>query len=158
MKKRILVPITCLSLTGIFLTNATLPVLAQDKSQILSNINSLYPNINYDEYLNIKNEISKLGNESNKDERGIGSITGKVIKKILLENKQKIVRLLSKLPNGDEIATIFLDHFDDLINILDDVKDGVEGAIRIFFKSVGFSDFWADIMADAIMTVIGFFL
>lgn len=156
MKGKTSKSVTCLLLSSLFLANVPIQAFAQTKTIVSTN--KSYSKIDYNEYLHIKSEIANLSNNVNKDTKGLGSLTGKIAKKLLIDNKQKVVRLLSKLPNGDEIATIFLDYFDDLINILDDVKDGVEGALRLFFKSVGFSYFWADLLADAIVTVISMLL
>ena len=117
--------------------------------------------LGYSEYLSIKNEINELkltNSTTNKKQRGIGSISAKVAKQLLIKNKSKIANLLRKLPNGSRLSSIFLDRFNVITNALDRVTEGVEGAIRGALMKVGFSYFWADLLADAIMTILGFFI
>lgn len=132
-------------------------VQAASKNNI-SYVKTEFNELNYNDYLNVKNEINKLKIEnsltSNK-ERGVASITAKVAVQLLKKYKTKIVSMLKKLPYGSKLASMFLDKFDFIINALNNVTEGVEGAIRNALISCGFSYFWADLLADGLMTILG---
>lgn len=132
-------------------------VQAASKNNI-SYMKTEFNELNYTDYLNVKNEINRLKIENSltrNKERGVASITAKVAMQLLKKYKTKIVSMLKKLPYGSKLASMFLDKFDFIINALNNVTEGVEGAIRNALISCGFSYFWADLLADGIMTILG---
>lgn len=153
-KKRITKSIT-LALVGItFLTPTFNSISAMEKSQIPISRNV--------EEMSIKQMSiyadDKLAMVEDKNERGVATITAKVLRKTLIKYKSKIVTLLKKLPYGDTLSDMFVKYFDRLCSFLDKVSGGAQQAIYKFFRNMGFSHFWADLIADGIMTVIGWLL
>lgn len=109
--------------------------------------------------VNLNNEAwSNEFHEENKQERGLVTITTKVARKMLTKYKTKIITLLKKLPYGNKLSSLFTKHFDKLCSFLDKVSGGAEQAIYKFFRGLGFSHFWSDLIADGIITVIGWLL
>ena len=148
---------------GLLITSSStmLPKTQIVQAASKNNINYIkteFNELNYTDYLNVKNEINKLKMENSltsNNERGFGSMTAKVAMQLLKKYKTKIVSMLKKLPYGAKLASLFLDKFDFIINALNNVTEGVEGAIRNALISCGLSYFWADLLADAIMTILG---
>lgn len=110
-----------------------------------------------------KEQIEKDYNNLSKDvssdsQRGVGSMTAKVVRTLLIKYKSKIITLLKKLPYGDKIASTFNKYFSSLISFLDGFIGGAYEAIYKFFRGVGFNHFWSDLFADGIMTVLGWLL
>lgn len=164
MKKKFLSKLTILAVTGTVCTSVLAPSVTTFASErnpisITQNLNtstsdkSLNEILEYIEANNAQLDRDFYSSNSKQEKSGI-SITVKVAKKLIIKYKSKIISLLKKLPYGSKIAGYFTKYFDKLCNFLDTVSGGAKQAIYKFFRSVGFSHFWADLIADGIMTVL----
>lgn len=167
MKKNFLSKLTILAVTGTICTSIFAPsvtAFASEKNSvpIVQNVTVPTSEKTVDEildYINLnKEQLNRDFYSTNKQERGVVTITTKVAKKLLIKYKTKIISLLKKLPYGSKLAGYFSKYFDKLCSFLDRVSGGAEKAIYDFFRSVGFSHFWADLLADGIMTVLGWLI
>lgn len=95
--------------------------------------------------------------DDNMQPQGIGSITTKVLRKVLKENLDTIVKNVRKVPGiGKPIANFLEKHAKSLIDFLDKVEGGAEAALVRFFVNQGMKESTAEIWADAIITVVSF--
>ncbi|MGL6009183.1 MAG: hypothetical protein ACRC1D_06990 [Culicoidibacterales bacterium] len=154
MKKIILASITC-SMIAVSGGQVIAPLTA--KANVYSTNTSGYITSSFN-LTQLTDTTSKIYNDEViiiSEERGVISMSAKVLRQVLLKHKTKIITFLQILPYGDKLSSIFNQYFNPLISFLDKVVGGAHEMVYKFFKSVGFSDFWADLLADGIMLVIG---
>lgn len=164
-----------MAITATTLGTAT-PVFASEKTSVREIIQTINLSANeLAEYDRItkdfvaqygKDGISELVDQtlgvtaSQKEEKGVVSVTAKVLLKLLKEKGAAIIRAIKKIPGVGKAVGDFLEkHMGSLINFLEKVNGGAEQAlIRFFTEIMGLKQSTAEIWADVIMSVLGMFL
>lgn len=90
---------------------------------------------------------------------GVVTITTKVLKKLLKEKLDTIVKNVRKVPGvGNAIGDFLEKNAGSLISFLDKVEGGAYEALVRFFVSRGMQQSTAEIWADVIVTVVGWLI
>lgn len=92
-------------------------------------------------------------------EAGVLSISCKVAVKLLKKYRKSIVAKLKKIPKvGPKLGGWFDKKFGSIVKFLETAKGGAQSALKKIFKKLGLSNENADILADAVLTILSLFI